>query len=206
MRITIGVKIFGIAVGLLILMAVVALLSMRMTRTVDDQLVLSTTTTFPPMSRSLRPISVRSKSWPILAGCSWPPPSARTIRRKLTTCGSGSRAPARRAMNRSPLRASTSTNKSPIPSTLTITSLWRGSMSGSGWGLVPGAQTFFQWGDNGRFKALAIDSSRNRSAIVILTNGRNGMSIMPELMQQFMLGDRPSLSWSDYSRYDANRQ
>jgi hypothetical protein len=33
MRITIGIKIFGIAVGLLILMAVVALLSMRMTRT-----------------------------------------------------------------------------------------------------------------------------------------------------------------------------
>jgi class 3 adenylate cyclase len=39
MRVTIGIKIFGIAVGLLILMAVVALLSMRMTRTVDDQLV-----------------------------------------------------------------------------------------------------------------------------------------------------------------------
>ena len=40
MRITIGIKIFGIAVGLLILMAVVALMSMRMTRTVDDQLVI----------------------------------------------------------------------------------------------------------------------------------------------------------------------
>ena len=32
MRITIATKIFGIAVGLLILMTVVALLSMRMTR------------------------------------------------------------------------------------------------------------------------------------------------------------------------------
>ena len=32
MLITIGIKIFGIAVGLLILMGVVALLSMRMTR------------------------------------------------------------------------------------------------------------------------------------------------------------------------------
>jgi hypothetical protein len=40
MRVTIGIKIFGIAVGLLSLMAVVALLSMRMTRTVDDQLVI----------------------------------------------------------------------------------------------------------------------------------------------------------------------
>ena len=40
MHITIGIKIFGIAVGLLILMAVVALLSMRMTRTVDGELAI----------------------------------------------------------------------------------------------------------------------------------------------------------------------
>jgi len=38
MRFSIGLKIFGIAVALLILMAVVALLSMRMTRVVDGQL------------------------------------------------------------------------------------------------------------------------------------------------------------------------
>jgi class 3 adenylate cyclase len=38
MRFSIGLKIFGIAVALLILMAVVALLSMRMTRVVDSQL------------------------------------------------------------------------------------------------------------------------------------------------------------------------
>jgi adenylate cyclase len=47
MRATIGVKIFGIAVGLLILMAVVALMSMRMTRTVDDQLVIIDHNYFP---------------------------------------------------------------------------------------------------------------------------------------------------------------
>jgi len=47
MRITIGAKIFGIAVGLLILMAVVALLSMQMTRTVDDQLVIIDHNYFP---------------------------------------------------------------------------------------------------------------------------------------------------------------
>src|SRR5262249_59039063 len=39
MRLSIGLKIFGIAVALLILMAAVALLSMRMSRTVDGQLV-----------------------------------------------------------------------------------------------------------------------------------------------------------------------
>ena len=47
MRVTIGIKIFGIAVGLLILMAAVALLSMRMTRTVDDQLVIIDQNYFP---------------------------------------------------------------------------------------------------------------------------------------------------------------
>jgi class 3 adenylate cyclase len=47
LRVTIGIKIFGIAVGLLILMAVVALLSMRMTRTVDDQLVIIDRNYFP---------------------------------------------------------------------------------------------------------------------------------------------------------------
>ena len=40
-------KIFGIAVGLLILMAAVALLSMRMTRTVDDELVIIDQNYFP---------------------------------------------------------------------------------------------------------------------------------------------------------------
>ena len=40
MRFPIGLKIFGIAVGLLVLMATVALMSMRMTRTVDGQLAI----------------------------------------------------------------------------------------------------------------------------------------------------------------------
>ena len=47
MRFPIGLKIFGIAVGLLILMAAVALLSMRMTRTVDGQLVIIDQNYFP---------------------------------------------------------------------------------------------------------------------------------------------------------------
>ena len=47
MHITIGIKIIGIAVGLLILMTVVALLSMRMSRTVDDQLVIIDRNYFP---------------------------------------------------------------------------------------------------------------------------------------------------------------
>src|SRR5499433_522761 len=47
MRLSIGLKIFGIAVALLILMAAVALLSMRMSRTVDGQLVTIDQNYFP---------------------------------------------------------------------------------------------------------------------------------------------------------------
>lgn len=47
MRVSIGLKIFGIAVGLLILMAAAALLSMRMTRTVDGQLAIIDQNYFP---------------------------------------------------------------------------------------------------------------------------------------------------------------
>src|SRR3984893_1939054 len=47
MRFTIGLKIFGIAVGLLILMAAVALVSMHMTRIVDDQLAIIDRNYFP---------------------------------------------------------------------------------------------------------------------------------------------------------------
>jgi hypothetical protein len=61
MRITIGIKIFGIAVGLLILMAVVGLLSMRMTRTVDTSLVIIDHNYFPADGYWLKPIFVQSK-------------------------------------------------------------------------------------------------------------------------------------------------
>jgi class 3 adenylate cyclase len=47
LRFTIGLKIFGIAVGLLILMGAVALLSMHMTRIVDDQLLIIDRNYFP---------------------------------------------------------------------------------------------------------------------------------------------------------------
>ena len=51
MRVTIGAKIFGIAVGLLLLMSAVAGLSMRMTRTVDAQLIVLDKYYFPAYVR-----------------------------------------------------------------------------------------------------------------------------------------------------------
>lgn len=59
MRFSIGLKIFSIAAALLILMAVVALLSLRMTRTVDGQLVIIDHNYFPAYV-SLAQASIRS--------------------------------------------------------------------------------------------------------------------------------------------------
>src|SRR5205085_3187781 len=126
MRITIGIKIFGIAVGLLILMAVVALLSMRMTRTVDDQLVIIDHNYFPAYVALAQANihSVEESAYVrrlLLATAERPDNTA-----KVDDLRSGSQTLARRVMKRSPRRASTSTNRSLIPSILTTTSLWPG--------------------------------------------------------------------------------
>jgi CubicO group peptidase (beta-lactamase class C family) len=73
---------------------------------------------------------------------------------------------------------------------------------GLGWGLEPQLGTFFQWGDNdrGRFKAFAMGSLKGRSAVVIFTNSFNGMSIVPELVDQTFPGTHPALVWLNYPR------
>jgi hypothetical protein len=71
---------------------------------------------------------------------------------------------------------------------------------GLGWGLEPTSGTFFQWGDDdrGRFKAFAIGSLQQRRAMVVLTNGFNGMAIMPELIERHLPGPHPAFAWLGY--------
>jgi CubicO group peptidase (beta-lactamase class C family) len=71
---------------------------------------------------------------------------------------------------------------------------------GLGWGLEPDAGSFFHWGDNDGFKAFVVGSPADRSAVVVFTNGTNGMAIMPEVINQLMPGDHPAFGWLNYSR------
>jgi CubicO group peptidase (beta-lactamase class C family) len=71
---------------------------------------------------------------------------------------------------------------------------------GLGWGLEPDESSFFHWGDNKQFKAFVIGSLTDRSALVVFTNGFNGMAIMPDVINQLMPGDHPAFVWLNYSR------
>jgi CubicO group peptidase (beta-lactamase class C family) len=71
---------------------------------------------------------------------------------------------------------------------------------GLGWGLEPDGGTFFHWGDNGRFKAFVTGSLADRSAVVVFTNGSNGLAIMPDVIDLLMPADHPAFAWLDYPR------
>lgn len=71
---------------------------------------------------------------------------------------------------------------------------------GLGWGLEPDQGLFFHWGDNGGFKAFVVGSVSTQSAVVVFTNGFNGMAIMPEIIGQLMPGENPAFAWLNYDQ------
>ena len=68
---------------------------------------------------------------------------------------------------------------------------------GLGWGLeqTKNEQFFWQWGNNGNFKAFALTSSSTGNGFIALTNGANGDRLWRELTDKLVGGEHPLLNW-----------
>jgi CubicO group peptidase (beta-lactamase class C family) len=66
---------------------------------------------------------------------------------------------------------------------------------GLGWGLRPGLGLFFQWGANPGFQAMAIGSTREQQAMVLLSNGSAGLRAAARLMTKAFPGSAPIFEW-----------
>jgi CubicO group peptidase (beta-lactamase class C family) len=69
---------------------------------------------------------------------------------------------------------------------------------GLGWGLHErdDRDSFWHWGDNGAFKCFAVASQRERSGVVVMTNGASGLRICRDVVRTAMEYEHPAFSWS----------
>lgn len=75
---------------------------------------------------------------------------------------------------------------------------------GLGWGLQEGraGRAFWQWGDNGRFKAYVVAYPESGTGVVYLTNANDGLSIAEAIVSRVVDDDHWALRWLTYDRYD----
>ncbi|HYO80621.1 MAG TPA: serine hydrolase [Bryobacteraceae bacterium] len=78
---------------------------------------------------------------------------------------------------------------------------------GLGWALWNhnGQTEFFQWGDNGSFKAFVTGDRKRGEAVAIFTNSEGGMGIVPPVVQALGFDPAPVDQWLRYERYDSSR-
>jgi len=77
------------------------------------------------------------------------------------------------------------------------------------WGLGVGLQdmsdgrTFWQWGDDGDFRAFMLGDPAAGRGLVYFTNSRHGLSIGPAVVQLAFGASGPAFDYLDYERFDS---
>lgn len=87
-----------------------------------------------------------------------------------------------------------------IPKELSKELFW-----GLGWGIAKTdrGEVVWHWGDNGAFKCFVAANLKRRNAVVLFTNGENGLSIAKEVVQLASGQDLPPFGWLKYDSYDS---
>lgn len=76
------------------------------------------------------------------------------------------------------------------------------------WGLGVGLELndngtyFWQWGDNGTFKAFVMGNKKTGKGVVYFTNSSNGLSITSDILQKVFGDAHHIIEWLDYEKYD----
>jgi CubicO group peptidase (beta-lactamase class C family) len=75
---------------------------------------------------------------------------------------------------------------------------------GLGWGLERAGTgyRFWQWGDNGAFKAFVMGDRRTRNAVAYFTNSEDGLSIVRPVLTLTLGGTHPAAEYLGYEPYD----
>jgi hypothetical protein len=76
---------------------------------------------------------------------------------------------------------------------------------GLGWGLQTLAEdgiSFWHWGDNGYFQALALGFKDQAKGVVLMSNSERARPTWREVTREIFGGDYPALSWL-YQLYDS---
>jgi len=75
---------------------------------------------------------------------------------------------------------------------------------GLGYGQSDHGDYFWQWGDNGTYKAFLIGFPGKKEGLVYFTNSSNGLAIANQLLQLFFTWDGQALKWLDYANYQSS--
>jgi CubicO group peptidase (beta-lactamase class C family) len=96
------------------------------------------------------------------------------------------------------LSESGTNNTARAPEKLSPTLSW-----GLGWGLQTTGDgvSFWHWGDNGDSKAYVVVYEKQKLGLVVFADSANGLSIVPDIIQEAIGGDQPALRWLKYDTY-----